>query len=579
MELNTIEDINEAYSRLGEDEKLLAKKLDGYLGKQYQLEAMLKNITKSIPKLQEICVDAEKLSGIINETATLAENVSEKVRRLDVTRCRVSECQQRVHDLLDLQLCSEGVQTALNNEDYEKAAGHVHRFLSIDQEILKQTAADFAEDPTSVNSSFTLLQDVTDKLRGVVAKKMNEAVFEEDLASVERFFKIYPLLNLHEEGIAKYSLYLAKKLQDTSQKNLKTAIDANRFEQKPNIIFADTLNSLLEGAARIIETCQPLVDMYYGPGRLVSFIKHIQQTCDSESALLVAELIRSRQIEKKARQVGEYQNNVKVVEKLDAKALGLLLTELTNMHAKTDLYFKFLRKRAVAGLEPGSPIHDKCLKEVETIIDKCLLSRKMQEILGHYVLLERYFLEENVSKAITTDALQDGESHTSTMVDDIFFVVRKSIRRSCLSGSLEGVCTVINNVCRLLETEYCPALKQQLRQGYPSGYLDLTQAYNAFQQGRFQASDPEQTKLTFITYLNDADVSLEYTEALKKSVEEEIAANFAKLTEREREKVAMCLSGLTAVSAGLSAVIDYGMKQLKVNFRVTVPVISDTQWS
>jgi hypothetical protein len=60
-------------------------------------------------------------------------------------KSRVSECQQRVHDLLDLQLCSNGVQTALRNEDFEKAAAHVHRFLSMDQHLLRQTADDVAE--------------------------------------------------------------------------------------------------------------------------------------------------------------------------------------------------------------------------------------------------------------------------------------------------------------------------------------------------------------------------------------------------------------------------------------------------
>lgn len=65
---------------------------------------------------------------------------------------RVSECQQRVHDLLDLQLCSDGVQTALRNEDFEKAAAHVHRFLSMDQHLLKQTADDVAEGMESLVS-------------------------------------------------------------------------------------------------------------------------------------------------------------------------------------------------------------------------------------------------------------------------------------------------------------------------------------------------------------------------------------------------------------------------------------------
>lgn len=75
-------------------------------------------------------------------------------------------------------------------------------------------------------------------------------------------------------------------------------------------------------------------------------------------------------------------------------------------------------------------------------------------------------------------------------------------RRACSSHSIDGVCAVINNACGLLESDYCSVLRQQLRQGYPSGYLDLTQAYNAlqssFQQGKLQTSDSEQTRLMFL---------------------------------------------------------------------------------
>lgn len=46
----------------------------------------------------------------------------------------------------------------------------------------------------------------------------------------------------------------------------------------------------------------------------------------------------------------------------------------------------------------------------------------------------------------------------------------------------------------------CPALKQQLKLGYPSGYLDLTQAYNVVLQGRLQASDSEQARNTFLVH-------------------------------------------------------------------------------
>ena len=61
------------------------------------------------------------------------------MRQLDLAKSRVAECQQRVHDLIDLKLCSEGVVTALNEEDYERAAAHIHRFLAMDESLLRCT--------------------------------------------------------------------------------------------------------------------------------------------------------------------------------------------------------------------------------------------------------------------------------------------------------------------------------------------------------------------------------------------------------------------------------------------------------
>lgn len=75
-------------------------------------------------------------------------------------------------------------------------------------------------------------------------------------------------------------------------------------------------------------------------------------------------------------------------------------------------------------------------------------------------------------------------------------------RRSISSDSLDGICAIINNTCRVLENDYCSILRNRLKQGYPSGYMDLTQAYNvlqnSLQQGRLQPGDAEQTRTAFI---------------------------------------------------------------------------------
>lgn len=554
MDLLTEEDIQKSFDKLNEQKELINKQLDSYFSRQFVLESKLKSITKIIPKLQELNGEAEELSKNVIHTASIAENVSEKVRRLDKTRSLVSECQQRVHDLLDLQLCSEGVKAALKNEDYEKAAAHVHRVLSIDQNVLKRTADNISQDHTTVDNSFTLLEEVAEHLRVVVAKKFNEAIIDEDLASIERFFKIYPLLNMHDEGLKEYSLYLSSKLRQTAEKNLKVALDTAKTDLKPNIIFADTITLLLEGTARVIETHQPLVDTYYGQDKMITFFKYVQQECDNQASKIVNELINHRNLKNKIKQVNEYNTHVKSFEKIDPKSLDILLGELTLMHYKVDLYFKFVKRK----LSKNSK-DPELLNKIETLMKCCNLNCKMQEVLDYYVQLERYFTEESVFKAVAMDALLE-DSNVSSMVDDVFFILRKSIRRAATSGSIEVVCSVINNVRTLLETKYCPVLKKQLEQGYSTGYLDVAQAYTSV---RLQI-DPEIKAKSFLAYLNNADVTLEYLQTLKSNVTEEIIRSFPQLTEKDKEKVAICLSELFSGATSLtSSIIDYGMKHLK----------------
>lgn len=42
-------------------------------------------------------------------------------------------------------------------------------------------------------------------------------------------------------------------------------------------------------------------------------------------------------------------------------------------------------------------------------------------------MLHRYFMEESVLKAIALDSFEQGQQ-CSSMVDDVFFIIKKSIR-------------------------------------------------------------------------------------------------------------------------------------------------------
>lgn len=67
------------------------------------------------------------------------------------------------------------------------------------------------------------------------------------------------------------------------------------------------------------------------------------------------------------------------------------------------------------------------MDDLDNLIKNSQLSQTKHELLGYYLRFEQYFMEETVAKAISMDAVEQGQQ-TSSMVDDTFFIVRKCIR-------------------------------------------------------------------------------------------------------------------------------------------------------
>lgn len=263
-----------------------------------------------------------------------------------------------MHDLIDLQVCSQGVIAAIKSEDFEKGAGHIHRFLSMDEKLLQRTADDVSGSITSVSQAFNTLTEATTKLRQIIAHKFDEAVTKDDLASVERFFKIFPLLGMHTEGIEKFANYICIKLEKKSSKELRTSFDIAKAENRVAVAFADTLMLLFENFARVLEVNQPIIENYYGHGKLIQLFSILQKECDREVKKLITEFHKTRQITRRMQQINDYKKSTGQqglghfrkpsggsVEKFNPKDIDGLLGEITVMHARAELYIKFMRRR------------------------------------------------------------------------------------------------------------------------------------------------------------------------------------------------------------------------------------------
>lgn len=566
--LKNIDDVRAAFEQLCREEESVSEDLDRILSKQTGLHTRLKSVTALTPQLGDVKGEGQKLSGLISHTALLAERVSAKVRQLDLAKSRVAECQLRVHDLIDLRRCSEGVTTALQEEDYEQAAAHIHRFLSMDEGVLRLTSRDLEKDrgesqakSSSLDISIATLHQAENKVRGIVNRKFDEAVHAEDLASIERFFKIFPLLNLHAAGLNKFTVYLRGKLALANRDNLRQALDTGPADKRSNVIFADTLTLLFEGIARIVEIHQPLVETYYGPGRMTTVLSLLQVECDQQAEKIFHEFKKRRGIQDKVARIQDIQLGKKEDNKLHARDLDAVLGEMTLLYTRVEMYFRFIRKRCFADIEVSESGN---VEEVEKLISSSQLNRIAQDSLGDYILLEHFFMSENIKKAVELDSME-ADQQTTSMLDDVFFIVKKCIKRAVSSNSVDGICAVINNACTLLEAEFCQVFQNQIKLGFPSTYLD--QAYTVIQsslQGKLGGtSDTERQKLLFLAYLNNAESGTEYLARLQQSIQADTGSLLALLNEKQAEKIRTCLSGLAAVSDRLKTVLEAGMSALR----------------
>uniref|UniRef100_A0A670KCP1 Conserved oligomeric Golgi complex subunit 4 n=1 Tax=Podarcis muralis TaxID=64176 RepID=A0A670KCP1_PODMU len=487
---------------------------------------------------------------------------------------RLYQAIQRADDILDLKFCMDGVQTALRNEDYEQAAAHIHRYLSLDKSVIELSRQ--GREGSIIEANLKLLQEAEQRLKVIVTEKFDIATKQEDLPQVERFFKIFPLLGLHEEGLSKFSEYLCKQVANKAEENLQLVMKTDMSDRRAAAIFADTLTLLFEGIARIVETHQPIVETYYGPGRLYTLIKHLQTECDRQVEKVVDKFIQQRSYHRQFQHVQNSMMRSSVAEKIEPRELDPILTEVTLMNARSELYLRFIRRRIISDFEVGDSMasedHQKCL---DKLLNNCLLSCAMQELIGYYITMEEYFMRETVNKAVAMDTCEKGQL-TSSMVDDVFYIVKKCIGRALSSSSIDCLCAMINHSITELESDFREVLCNKLKMGFPATTFQdfqrgVTSAvsimHSSLQQGKFDTKGIESTdeaKQSFLVTLNNVEICSENIMTLKKTLESDCAKLLSQGFggEQAQPKIDSCLSDMAAMSNKFRDLLQEGLNEL-----------------
>ncbi|KAF9917094.1 Golgi transport complex subunit 4 [Lobosporangium transversale] len=569
--LTNLTDIQECLRQLELEEIQVDADLDELLAEREKLEGSLDKLEVLEPQLGSLQHESKALVKVISDTSNLAESISVKVRQLDLEQSRVQMTIKHVEDIQELKFCISGIQRAMEQLDHEDAARYMQKALKFDKSILEGSFAEISV-PSASNPEYptVILSNAKARLLEIISTEFENAVQRQSAEDITRYFKLFPLLGEEQVGLDKYSKFVCAIVAGKAQASLVEPPKSPTF-------YADALVRLFESVAIIIDQHQPVVEKYYGPGKMLRVIQRLQEESDLRSRKILEAFEEEREVNRKVTEIKSFRDPKKtlvssigpirsltpqpgmssphltsVPDIIDPRELDINLNEMVLISQRASLYNRFLESRAkseVEHLENEHQMKDTVVEKPKNLYnDSGLLrtsglSRKVEEIVDHYLAIEEFFLRRSVDKAMKIDEYTDYSSKTSSCVDDVFYILKKTISRAVHTSNIDCLAAMINFIKNTLEMDYMSVFQKNMG--------------NAFTNG-----DTKEARFQYMLLLNNISVSIEYLERLTVEIEQESLSTIASLSENALAKAKAVLSGLTASSSKFKKILNQGIEEL-----------------
>ncbi|KAG5538177.1 hypothetical protein RHGRI_018930 [Rhododendron griersonianum] len=499
--------------------------LENILSHRSDLDKQLSNLQKSADVLEIVKADSDYMLSNVRSTCDLADQVSGKVRELDLAQSRVNDTLLRIDAIVDRANCLDGVKKALDSEDFESAANYVQTFLQIDAKYNKDS-----------DDQREQLLASKKHLEGIVRKRLSAAVDQRDHPSILRFIRLFPPLGLEEEGLQVYVTYLKKAIALRSRLEFEQLLELMEQQQQQQ-----------SSSVAAAENQQQILWSLCGEEAIVYAICELQEECDSRGSLVLKKYMDHRKLAKLTSEINSYKSSNNLlsagVEGPDPREIELYLEEILSLTQLGEDYTEYMisKVRGLSSVDPElGPRATKAFRSGN-------FSKVAQEITGYYVILEGFFMVENVRKAINIDE-HVPDSLTTSMVDDVFYVLQSCCRRSMSTSNINSVIAVLSSAVSLLGSEYNEALQHRMRETNLGAKLFLG------------VVGVQKIGTEVATALNNMDISSEYALKLRQEIEEQCAEVFPAPADRERVK--SCLSELGEMSNSFKKGLNVGMEQV-----------------
>ncbi|CAK9148743.1 unnamed protein product [Ilex paraguariensis] len=289
-------------------------------------------------------------------------DVSGKVRQLDLAQSRVNDTLLRTDAIIKRGNCIDGVMKALQTEDFESAH----------------------------------------QLEGIFRKRLSTVVDQRDHLAILRFIRVYSPLGLEN--------------QSSNSNPLPLLLNQNQVN------FVACLKNLFKDIVLAIEENNEILrSNLYGEAGIVYAICELQDECDSRGSLILKKYMEYQKLVKLTFEINTSKGNLLSVgvQGPEPRDIELYLEEILQLKQLGKDYTNYIVSK-IRGLSSVDP---EMLPRATRAFRSKNFSKVVQDITGYYVILEGFFMVENVRNANSNDE-HVLDSLTTSMVDNVFYVLQ-----------------------------------------------------------------------------------------------------------------------------------------------------------
>ncbi|KAJ3726328.1 COG4 transport protein-domain-containing protein [Lentinula raphanica] len=549
--ITSLPQILSSLSDFESQEAELSTSLTELLAASEPITSALSRLQSLAPRLEELLKGVSDLSQNVYSTAKTAERIGGRVQSLDEEMRRIREAGDRVGQVIELKSSLTALQSSIDSGDWESATRHCARAMSLPSEVISGPFAEFAV-PTSDSHlpPAQTLKEAREYLLNVFRTNFEQASRSRDSAATSRFFKLFPAIGWEKEGLQAYASFVVESVRVRAPTSAKTS---------SSLYFITALTSLFESIAMIIDQHQPVVEKYYGAGKMLAVAERLLEECDRVVKDVLSRWQEERSIDRKLSDIAHHPPTSSVAavgrrqqssqnqddEPIDPREIDQVVIEMSGMVGRWNLFKKFFLDSFEA---PDSTTNSLPIESTgsQLVFDELLIK--------YYIPLEIWYVRAIIDKAHRLSQLDSTQSATTTTTpDDVFYILKVVLLRLLSTGSLNAVERMIEQLRDVLEKDFAGVLKKKMDDVYRS-------TGTSGQVARGEKADRE-NRLAFAVILNDLDVSSSHLERLIRDLSNNGALNQYFLLSQQ-QVVKDVLSSLSSLVTKFRSTSRVGVEQL-----------------